>query len=238
MVHCCFSQYTDSATRLIGYSSTGVLNKTNNGSSYVLNNNLRFGISKKIYSLNFASGWVYGAHQSVLTNNDVTSSLDFNIYKAPPHFYYWGLATHTASYSLKIRYQLQSGLGIGYNIIESRNALIERSNASLIISDGILYETNNLILKDSMTDIYHTFRNSLRLKFRWVIQNIIVIDGTNFWQPSLTNGNDYIIRSLSNLSVKLNKWLNLTASVTYNKYNRTASENLLFTYGLSAEKYF
>jgi hypothetical protein len=66
----------------------------------------------------------------------------------------------------------------------------------------------------------------------------VVIDGSNFLQNSLDRKQDYIIRSTTNLSFKLQKWLSLTTSLNYNRANRTQSENLLLTYGLTVEKYF
>src|ERR1700712_67347 len=43
-----FSQFNDSVHYYVYYGSTGVINKTNDGNSYVLSNVLRFSVSKKI----------------------------------------------------------------------------------------------------------------------------------------------------------------------------------------------
>src|SRR6188768_170010 len=86
-----FSQYNDSIHHYVNYVSTGTINKTNEGSSYVLNNALRFSISKKEYALNTTNSWVYGKSLNNLSNNDIFSSLDGNLYKTWEHFYYWGL---------------------------------------------------------------------------------------------------------------------------------------------------
>ena len=67
---------------------------------------------------------------------------------------------------------------------------------------------------------------------------MIVLDGTDFLQNSLSKSDDYIVKLISNLSFKLNKLLSLTSSATYNKLNLTQKENLLITFGLSLEKYF
>ncbi|WP_188133799.1 hypothetical protein [Chitinophaga sp. CF418] len=71
-----------------------------------------------------------------------------------------------------------------------------------------------------------------------VIHDFIIADGTHFLQNSLSHGSDYNIRSTSDLSILLRKWLSITATMTYNKLNRTARENLLFNYGRTVEKYF
>lgn len=107
-----------------------------------------------------------------------------------------------------------------------------------MISDGILFESSNLYGDEAGKTAYITARNSLRIKYRWVIANIIVLDGTHFWQPSVTDLSNYIVRSSNNLSVTLNKWLSVTTSVAYNRYNQTNRENLLINFGLTFEKYF
>ncbi|MBD0353166.1 MAG: DUF481 domain-containing protein [Flavisolibacter sp.] len=95
-----------------------------------------------------------------------------------------------------------------------------------------------MTLHDSTRSRYHTFRNSLRLRYRFVIQQKVVLDGTHFWQPSLQYKDDSIIKSASSLSLMLNRWLNLTTALTYNRVTRTEKENLLLTFGLTVEKYF
>jgi hypothetical protein len=91
---------------------------------------------------------------------------------------------------------------------------------------------------DPVHDVYNTYRNSFRVVFKWTIHNILVLNGSNFVQNSLSNGKDYILKSNLGLSVKLKKWLSLTTAFTYNKFSRTGRENLLFNYGLTIEKYF
>jgi hypothetical protein len=36
----------------------------------------------------------------------------------------------------------------------------------------------------------------------------------------------------------LQKWLRLTSSLTYNKFNLSQRENLLWTFGMTIENYF
>ena len=226
----CVAQFNDSVHHNVGYTTTGIINQTNDGNSFVLNNGVKFNINKKNKFLNSNAGWVYGRQNGQLTNNDVTASMDFDIYGTLPHFYYWGLAAYDKSYSLKINDRFQGGFGLGYN-------LLDKKTASFVISDGLLYEYSDL--QDTIShDRYRTLRNSLRLKYHFVWKGIIVLDGVHFWQPSLSSGTDYIIKSSNSLSFKLKKWLSLTSSLIYNKVNRTRSKNLLFTVGLSADYYF
>lgn len=224
------AQYNDSIAYHIKYASTGNLNITNDGSSYLLNNGLGFNARRKDLQMNFSSSWIYGESNRTLTNNDLNATLDFNIYRKNKRFYYWGLGNYTSSYSLKINSQAQAGAGAAYIVAENKAAFIS-------VSDGILFEHDDLMI-DTVHDTYQTFRNSFRLSFRFTVKKIIVVDGIDYFQSSLSDMNDYIIKSTTNLSFKLNKWLALTASLNYNKLSRTNRENLLFNYGLTVEKYF
>ena len=123
------------------------------------------------------------------------------------------------------------GVGAAYSFIDKPNAFFNLSNC-------ILYELSDLKKNDTTRDIYSTFRNSFRVRFRIAHNDLVVFDGVSFIQNSLQYKNDYIINATTNLSLKLRKWLSLTTSLTYNKIKRTNRENLLLTYGLSAEKYF
>lgn len=224
-------QFSDSVHYYGKFSSTGSINRTQDGRSYLLNNNFKLGVSKKKVALNATGGWVYGEQDSVKTNNDFTTSMDFSLLRGIRKIYYWGLANYDKSYSLKINDRFQAGAGIAYNVLD-------RKTAYLSLSDGLLFENSDLFLKDTIPDVYQTVRNSFRLAYRFVIHEIVVIDGTHFLQNSIIHGGDYNIRSTSNLSILLRKWLSITATMTYNKLNRTGRENLLFNYGLTMEKYF
>jgi hypothetical protein len=226
-----YSQFNDTTHYYLNYAATGTLNKADNGHSYVLNNALTFEVNKKNVSFNSSSSYVYGESQSGVTNNDFTSSLNFDLYRAVRTWYYWGLASYTSSYSLNISNQFQTGAGIGYNTVR-------KSNAELVISDGILFETSNLYNPVPGKSVYVTARNSLRIKYRWVIKNLVTIDGMHFWQPALNDISNYIIRSTGNLSVSLYKWLSLTSSFNYNRFNETHRENLFINFGLTFQKYF
>lgn len=226
------AQFSDSVTYYTGLNATGTYNRTNDGGElYNFNNAAKLSVRKKSVSLNSNTKWVYGKQNDLLTNNDFSSALDFNLYKTFPHFYYWGLANYTSSYSLKQNHQLQGGLGIAYNFID-------KTNANINLSDGLIYEYSDVVLSDSTNDVYSTWRNSLRISFRWDIRNRIFVNGTGYLQHSLNYGDDYIIRSDLALGIKLRKWLSLTTALSYNEVSKTRQENLLITYGLLIEKYF
>ena len=221
------AQYNDSTYYHLALNAAGSVNKTNSSDAYLLNNGVNFGIKKKSIVLNSSTSWLYGKQNDELSNNDFTSTLNFNLYKTIPHFYYWGLLNYTSSFSLKINHQVQAGLGIAYNIVDKENFYVN-------ISDGVLYETSNL-LADTR---YDTYRNSLRLQYRLMIKDIFVFEGSNFLQSSFANGRDYIIRSSNKLGVQLKKWITLNTALTYNRMNITSSENLNITYGITIDKYF
>lgn len=227
----CVAQYSDTTNYSVNYASTGSINKTNDGKSYLLNNAVKFGVKKKTMSLNFSNAWIYGKQDEQLTNNDFSSTLDFNLYQKSSRFFYWGLANYNTSKSLKINNQLLAGAGVAYSIYD-------RENAYLNISDGILFDSSDLMLDDEIRDVYHTYRNTLRVVFKFVIKDFIVLNSSTFFQPSLTKKDDYIIRSTSGLSFKVNKWLSLTTAYNYNRVSRTDRENMLLSYGLSFERFF
>ncbi|MDQ3842935.1 MAG: DUF481 domain-containing protein [Bacteroidota bacterium] len=226
-----YGQFSDSTHYLIYYGTTGVMNKTNTSKSFVITNGARFSIRKQSIALNSSGNCIYGEQQGRRTNNDLTTTLDFNLYKTFKNFYYWGLGNFDKSFSLKVNKRWQAGLGAAYSFIDTEKAFLN-------LSDGILYESSDVTVHDSTRSRYHTFRNSLRLRYRFVIQQKVVLDGTHFWQPSLQYKDDSIIKSASSLSLMLNRWLNLTTALTYNRVTRTEKENLLLTFGLTVEKYF
>ena len=222
-----FGQFNDSTFYRFSVTSTGAINKTNDGRSYLLNNGLNFGIKKKDVVLNATNTFVYGNQNSTLTNRDFSSALNFNLYKTLPNFYYWGLLNYNTSYSLKINNQFLGGLGVAYNFLDSKSSYLN-------VSNGILYDKSNLLTNLD----YNTFRNSFRLAFRFSFNDLVVIDGNNFLQSSLSNGNDYIIKSSTSVSIRLRKWISFTTAFNYNRMNITQRENLLLTYGLTLDKYF
>lgn len=228
---CAFAQFNDTTHYHTNYTTSGSINKAKTGSSYLLNNALLLEMKQKDGMLTSTNTWIYGRSDGNLTNNDYSSYLNFDYYKSLPHFYEWGLANYNTSYSLKINNQLLTGLGLAYRVLD-------RKNAKVNISDGILYDKSDLYLNDTIRDIYHTFRNSLRLQFKFTIKDIFTVNSSSFLQNSLNNEGDYIIRSNTSLGIKLRKWLSFTSTLSYNKMNRTQSENLLFTYGLTLDRFF
>jgi hypothetical protein len=226
------AQFNDTTNYYINYASTGIVNKTNDNRSYVVNNHFRFSVYKNHVSLNTTHGFVFGKQQHKVTNRDLTSSVDFNLYQTLPHFYYWGLGVYERNYSLKINQRLQAGAGIGYELIDRKNSLV-------ILSNGILYEKTGLFDQAEAADItYETYRNSFRLKFRFLIRDRVTLESTDFLQHSLEDRHDYIVRCFTSLSVKVIRWLNFTTAFTYNKMSRTQRENLLLNFGLTVERYF
>lgn len=225
------AQFNDSINYRLRVTTTGSLNKTKAGDAYLLNNGLGFNINNRKTTLNTSAGWVYGQLNNTLTNNDFVAAADMNFLKKVSKLYYWGLLFYETSYSLKTAYRFQSGAGLGYRFLDS-------ADASLVISDGLLFETSDLTNASFGKQQYETIRNSLRVKHHFVIGKLVTIDGTNFWQPSLISFKDYILKFNNSLSFRLRDWLSLTSAIQYNKISRTDSENLLFTFGITLDKYF
>jgi hypothetical protein len=216
----------------VNFSGTGNVNRTNTGTSYLLNNVLRFQAGKKKFSINSMASHIYGSDPVSKTNDDLLAMLNLDILKGVQKFYYWGLASYEKSFSLKVDSRFQTGVGVGYTFVNNDKANLE-------ISDGFLFETTDLGIPDQRGRTgYQTVRNSLRLKYRFIIKKIFRFDGTNYFQPSLSDGRDYILKLNTNFSINLYKGLNLTTSFNYNRQNITSTENLLISYGLLFEKYF
>lgn len=228
---CSCAQFSDSVTHYFRVAASGNLNRSNSATAYLLSNEARYSVRKKHTTLNTVATWLYGEQGSNLTNNDFITTADFNLYRDSSNLYYWALANYTTNYSLKINNQFQSGLGLAYNFVNTAAAWLN-------ISDGILYERSDLATDDPSLRQYHTFRNSFRFAYKFIIKKNVTINGTNFFQPALGHGNDYIVRASNSLGIKLNQWITLATTVSYNQFKRTGTENLLFTYGIVAEKFF
>jgi hypothetical protein len=225
------AQAGDTLTMRLKYLAAGSLNKTNDGKTWLVNNAVNFNMKKRRDVFNVNAAWVYANTNRQLTNNDFSSSMDFDIYSKDPRFYYWGLGAFDNSYSLKIVSRYQAGLGAAYTILNTPRF---RFN----VSDGILFEYSDLYLTDTVREKYNTFRNSLRISYHLRLKEIVSLDGQHFYQPSLTHQHDYILKSSSSLSVKLWRWVNFSVTLLYNKVSRSQRENLLFTYGLTVERQF
>ena len=221
---------SDSIRYHLTITSTGSFNQSEKSSTYLMNNGFRLNAVHRLFSVNAFGSYVYGLSGQSLTNNDMIASVDGNYYLHPSKFFLWILVNYTSSYSLQIKGLFQSGVGIAYDFIKTKE---NRLN----VSDGIIYEKDNLYI-DTAFDIYSTFRNSFRFAFKWTIINKVVFEGSNFLQNSFSDKNDYIIRSNLALLVNLNKWLSLTSAFIYNRFNRTGRQNILLTYGLRIEKDF
>ena len=226
-----FAQFNDSTHYRFRYLGTGSLNKTKDAKAYLLNNGVNFTVSQPKIAFNSSAGWVYGEQNKLLTNNDFVAGANLDFGKGRSALYYWALVNYQTSYSLKIAYKTQGGGGIGFTVLDA-------PKKSLNISDGFLYEANNLTDATLGHDVYSTVRNSFRLKYKFIVHDIITLNGTDFVQPSLLSINDYIISLNNDVSVKLRQWLNITAALNYNRINRTRRENLLLTFGISIDKYF
>ncbi len=225
------AQFSDSVHHMVNISASGTFNRTGDGLTYLLNNGVKYSMRKQSVVMNFGSSWVYGNTPEKLTNNDVTATLDFNLYKTFPHFYYWGLVNFTSSYSLKIKEQMQTGLGVAYRLIDQKGMMLNLSN-------GILYERSNIIQEEGTELGYHTFRNSFRLQYRLKYKELLTLNSVGFYQPSLNYGGDFIITANVSLGIKVWKWFSFTTALTYNNVSRTQRENILITYGLVAERFF
>jgi hypothetical protein len=225
------AQFNDSINYHLRFVTTGSLNRTSEGDAYLLNNGLGFNINKRKTTLNTNASWIWGQLNNTLTNNDFVGTANMDFLKKVSKLYYWGLLNYETSYSLKTIYRFQPGAGVGYRFIDTTNTVF-------VVSEGILFEAANLTDATFGKEKYQTVRNSLRVNFHFLIGKILIIEGSNFWQPSLLDFKDYILKFNNSLSIKLREWLNLTSAISFNRISRTDSQNLLFTFGITLDKYF
>ena len=226
------AQYADTAVYYVKGNLTGIYNKTNTTESFLANNSLRFSVSKKNVLFNSIGSWVYGKQTKGLTNDDYNVSTDINLYDKKQVFFAWGYTAYDKSYSLKINSRVQIGAGLGYDILQS-------TVMSISLSNGLVYEYDDYLPNaDPIYTDNQTIRNSFRLKYTLYVNKIITLKGSNYWQQSLKQENDYIFKFTNSLDYKIKKWLSLTITSTYNKINNTSRENFLLTYGLTFDKSF
>jgi hypothetical protein len=225
------AQFNDSINHYLYVGSTGTFSKTNDLDSYVLANSVKFTVSKKRISFNTANSWVYGKQSDVKSNDDFSSLIEFDLLKKQKRLYYWGNGTFDKSYSLQIDYRYQAGTGIGLNIAQQPNLVLN-------VTEGLIYETGSLLDRDLGERRYNVWRNSARFKYRWVIQDIVILDGFVLYQPSISTRNDVIFKTSTTLSVKVRKWLSLSSAFTYNEITLTDRRNLIVTYGVVMERFF
>ena len=227
----CFAQFNDSTHYRFRYAGRGSLNKTKDAKTYLFSNNTNFTISEKKIAFDASANYNYGQQNKQLTNNDFSALANLDFGKGTSALYYWALANYQTAYSLSIVYKTQAGAGIGF-------AVIDNPKQQLSISDGFLYEANDLQDPNLGRDVYSTVRNSLRVKYKFVIKDFITFNGADFVQPSLLSINDYILSFNNSVDLKLNKWLSINSALLYNRLNRTGRQNLLLTFGIGIDKYF
>lgn len=230
--HSAFSQYADTITYRLKAQLSGVFNKTNTTKSFLANNGMQYSMTREHTSFNWNGSWIYGKQNGAITNNDFSSIMDYNLYNKKERFYGWGFAAYDKSFSLKIVNRLQAGLGVGY-------IFVDNSKLNVNVSEGIIYENSDLdqTSDPNVMDI-ETFRNSLRLKYTLNLNKIVVLHGSNYWQQSLQKEEDYIIKSMNSLNVKIRQWISISVVMNYNKINITQRENFMLTYGLTFDKTF
>lgn len=225
--------FNDSLHYRVRFSGTGVINRTEKASSYLLSNGLRLGTRYKRLDANAAANYIYGQQDKQLSNNDFNSTLDFNFHSRLPRFYYWGLGGFEKSYSLKVINRTQAGGGVAYSFLDRGDSLF------LNVSDGLLYEYSSLEQPTNTSETFHSIiRNSLRLRLRYKWRQFITFESTSFLQNSLQNSGDYLIRSNTSLGFQVRKGIALTSAFTYNKVSLTNRENVLLTFGITLDQWF
>lgn len=85
------AQYSDTISHFIDLSTSGSINRANDGTTYLLNNGLKLNVRKEDFSMDFNNAWLYGKQNGYMTNNDYTTIVNFDLFRTFPHLFYWGL---------------------------------------------------------------------------------------------------------------------------------------------------
>lgn len=223
-----FNAYSQDTTKYsANLTSTGSINKTFNSNTSLFENNLNLGVKSRDFMLNSTSDWAYGRQSGQLTNNDFSSTIVTDIYTKNHHVFYWALATFNTSYSLKIVNQFIGGAGIAYNFVYTKHVRVN-------LSEGVVYDEANL--RNPILD-YQILRNSLRFSYHFHYDNLS-LDGSNYLQNAFSDYHNYIIKSNTAFSIKLQKYISFVTALNYNDFTVNHHENLLLTYGLTLSKEF
>lgn len=92
------AQFSDSVNYYVNFAGTGNLNRTNTGTTYLLNNVLRFQVDKKKFSVNSMASHLYGQNPQSKTNDDFLSIVNLDVLKGVQKFYYWALADYEKAF--------------------------------------------------------------------------------------------------------------------------------------------
>lgn len=194
--------------------------------SMIYNNQIGYSVEKNKLQLNAKAHWIYELQNKSLSKNDFNFALDFNFYfQENKKFYVWGLNNYQTSFSLKIKNQYQAGLGLAYELINSNSFFLR-------ISDGLIWEASDII-KSEEELIYETWRNSLRIQFKYNYTDFLKFAFTSYWQPSLKDFNDQHLKMDASLALKIWKQLDFKLEGQYNLVTATDQRNVLISYGLA-----
>ena len=217
----------DSTHFIFDYTSTGALNKTQNSSSFLLNNGFNSLLKERYIGLTLEANYLYGQQNGKTTNKDFSSTFNLDEFRYAPfkHTYYWALIDYNTIYSLNINYQKEIGVGLAYLILS-------KPDAHLSISDGILYDKSNFFI-NTEHDVY---RNSVRIKYHLLLNKIFQLDGIGYLQNAFGNAGDNVIKSKTTASFKVGKWLSVGSTASFNKSSFVQRQNFLLTYGFFITK--
>ena len=194
---------------------SGYWNKTNTSNTSLYTFKTYNTLSSKKHIIFLETGYVYGIQmKSQLTNNDYNIIANFN-FRRDKKIYYWFSTQYDKSYSLDINFRIQNGGGLGLYLFKSEKFYIN-------ISDGLIYEYST----------YNNYRNSARLKI-FLKSNNINLESSTYYQPSLINNTDFIIKSSNTLSISLKKWLGIQCNYTNNIVSLSEKRNELYTVGIN-----
>ena len=200
---------------------SGYWNNANNTNTVLYNVGTVNTLSNKSHKLLYLSmNYVYGIQKEKTSNNDFSCLLNNTLNKNRTIFEF-AVIQFDKSYSLNILYRIQSGAGLGINIIKSKKIDIE-------FSSGLIYDYNmyNVIGSHNTTRISNRFKLNYKSK-------IFNFESTTYYQPSIENNVDYVFKTINTMSIKINKWLDIHTNLTSNIVSLTNKNNIIQTVGFT-----
>jgi hypothetical protein len=225
------AQLSDSTGNYLAYAFTGNYNQANKVAGFLSSHSVAFGHRSDAWACHLNLKHLYGRQRQELTNNDLTVHFDVNRYAFVPRFYFWGLASYGAVYSLKVHTQFQTGAGAAYDLISTGGIEVN-------VSDGLLYDYSDVDLSESTRLVRQTPRNSLRLRLRLKAGVHGSLQSAYMLQNSLEHGNDLIHKAETTIMVRIRGQLSARFHVQYCGMSSTDRETLLAVFGLHFSRSF
>ncbi len=197
---------------------SGYYNRTSTSDALISNYNGNLTRVSNKTDCSLSTTYLWGVSNNILSNDDFFGNLFLDFRKKKKTFI-WTMSQFDRSFSLNIRYRVQTGGGLGFYLLRDENNTIS-------ITNGFLYDASN---------INDVVRNSCRLKISKKHKHY-KFETVGFYQPALSDEEDYIIKINTSLDIKIKHHTYLQFVFQNNQSTKTNKSNLLYTIGINYQK--